>query len=91
MRRSLFGAPPHHPTMRQMVHPDTLDHLRIVGRANVAALNLIAANLHDVGFARSRVRILDSLLWMSHPATSLARSLPDWEHVIRFVEPRLQA
>ena len=70
---------------------EALDHLRIVGRANVAALNLIAANLHDVGFARSRVRILDSLLWMSHPATSLARSLPDWEHVIRFVEPRLQA
>ncbi|HEY4266876.1 MAG TPA: hypothetical protein VGM94_01670 [Galbitalea sp.] len=66
---------------------DVLDHLRQVGRNNADALALIAANLKDAGYARSRVRILDSLLWMSHPATSLARSLPDWEHVIRFVEP----
>lgn len=66
---------------------EVLDHLRAVGRANSDALGLIAANLKDAGFLRSRVRILDSLIWMSHPATSLARSLPDWEHVIRFVEP----
>jgi hypothetical protein len=66
---------------------DVLDHLRAVGRANADALGLIAANLKDAGYVRSRVRILVSLLWMSHPATSLARSLPDWEHVIRFVAP----
>lgn len=66
---------------------EVLDHLRAVGRANADALRLIAANLADAGIKRSRVRILDSLLWMSHPATSLARSLDDWEHVIRFVAP----
>jgi Family of unknown function (DUF6308) len=65
---------------------EVLDHLRGVGRANGDALGLIATNLKDGGFSRSRVRILDSLLWMSHPATSLAPSLPDWEHPIRFVE-----
>lgn len=66
---------------------EILDHFRGVGRANADALALVAANLADAGIQRSRVRMLDALLWMSHPATSLARSLPDWEHVIRFVAP----
>lgn len=66
---------------------EVLDHVRRIGRDNADALKVIAKNLSEVGHQRSRVRILDALLWSSHPATSLARSLDDWEHVIRFVRP----
>ena len=69
---------------------EVLDHVRQIGRDNADALKVIAANLQGVGLERSRVRILDSLLWSSHPATSLARSLDNWEHVIRFVRPETE-
>lgn len=59
-----------------------LDHLRAVGRANRNALWLIDAHLDKVGIRRTPVRVLDALLWASHPAAGLAPRLGRWLHIV---------
>jgi hypothetical protein len=61
---------------------ELLDHLRAVGRANRDALLLIDAYLDSVGIRRTPVRVLDALLWASHPAAGLAPRLRRWRHVV---------
>lgn len=60
-----------------------LDHVRHVGGTNLNALATIAAALRGVSIIRSEVRILDALLWSSHPAAGLASKLGTWEHRVR--------
>lgn len=67
-----------------------MDHLRSQGLANLDALAGIQAALErlrmpDTGepIIRSRVRILDALLWSSHPSAGLANKLNHWEHAFR--------
>lgn len=43
-------------------------HLRTEGRRNLETLRLLQDRLNDEGKSRSLVRILDALLWLSHPA-----------------------
>lgn len=57
-----------------------LDHLRSVGRTNLKALTTISAALTAVSILRTEVRILDALLWSSHPGAGLASKLGSWEH-----------
>jgi hypothetical protein len=59
-----------------------IDHLRSEGRRNLDALLGVQA---VVGrhYRRSLVRILDALLWTSHPAAGLAPALRGWQHVVR--------
>jgi len=65
-------------------HLDVLGHLRSVGVANRKALDLIAVSLAQAGLRpRSDVRVMDALLWSSHPAAGLAGELGGWEHAIR--------
>jgi hypothetical protein len=60
-------------------------HLRQQGRANLATLTAIKAELaaQDQPLERSLVRILDALLWSSHPTAGIAATLGDWEHRVR--------
>lgn len=60
----------------------TVDHLRIEGRRNIDELRFVRTALAR-HYDRSLVRILDVLLWASHPAAGLAPSLRGWQHVIR--------
>ncbi len=64
-------------------------HLRVEGRRNLDALRAIQAALRPA-HERSLVRILDALLWSSHPAAGIAPVLGGWEHVLRPVgsDPR---
>jgi len=57
-------------------------HIRAQGRANYVGLSLIQADLEEVHLLRSHVRILDALLWASHPASSLGPDLAQWERRI---------
>jgi hypothetical protein len=59
---------------------DLFAHIRSVGRDNLKALSLIQEDLRLEGIDRSRVRILDVLLWSSHPAAGLAPQLTAYEH-----------
>lgn len=59
-----------------------LEHVRRVGRDNLEALAIIAGMLEKVHIRRSDVRILDVLLWSTHPAAGLAAKLGRWEHRI---------
>lgn len=59
-----------------------MDHLRHTGRANLQALGSIAASLAGEQIVRTEVRILDALLWSSHPAAGLAPKLGAWQHAI---------
>jgi Family of unknown function (DUF6308) len=52
-----------------------VDHLRLVARENAAALADIQSSLTDLAFRPTRVRILDVILWSSHPRSSLHASL----------------
>jgi hypothetical protein len=61
---------------------ELLDHFRRVGRDNSEALSRIDAHLEKGGIRRTRVRILDALLWASHPAAGLAPRLGHWQHVL---------
>jgi hypothetical protein len=63
--------------------PALLDHLRDVGRANFEQLGEVRAALDNVGYRRTLIRILDALLWASHPDAGLAPQLGDWERVVR--------
>lgn len=47
-------------------------HLRAQGRNNIRPLREIQAELAGQAFERSLVRILDAILWLSHPAASIA-------------------
>lgn len=58
---------------------EVLGHVREVGRANASGLMAIAATLDKVEIARSEVRILDALLWSSHPASSLPFATATWQ------------
>ncbi|HEX2766788.1 MAG TPA: DUF6308 family protein [Candidatus Limnocylindria bacterium] len=62
-----------------------LIHLREQGRANLTSLTAIQRELadHPDRYERSLVRILDALLWSSHPTAGIAPGLKDWEHRIR--------
>jgi hypothetical protein len=62
-----------------------LSHLRAQGRANLATLTAIQEHLasQTTPYQRSFVRILDALLWSSHPTAGIAGTLGDWEHRIR--------
>jgi hypothetical protein len=64
------------PTMKVM------DHLRAEGRRNLDALVSVQANVAKQ-YDRSLVRILDVLLWTSHPAAGMAPTLRGWQHVLR--------
>ena len=60
------------------------ERVRTVGRANSQALSDIDDHLRARGIVgRSTVRILDALLWVSHPAAGFASSLDGWERVLR--------
>jgi hypothetical protein len=64
-----------------------VERVRDVGRANVDQLIRIRDHLAERGIeGRSLVRILDALLWLSHPAAGLSQALASWERVLR---PRL--
>ena len=59
-----------------------IDHLRAEGRRNLDALLAVQAAVSR-HFDRSLVRIMDVLLWTSHPAAGLAPALRGWTHVVR--------
>jgi hypothetical protein len=59
-----------------------VEHLRAEGRRNLEVLQAIQAALRPT-YERSLVRILDALLWSSHPAAGIAPALGGWEHVVR--------
>jgi hypothetical protein len=63
--------------------PVLLEHLRAVGRANLKQLLATKRHLGQHEYRRSLVRILDGLLWASHPDAGLAPKLGDWEHAMR--------
>ena len=58
-----------------------IDHLRAEGRREIEALRAIQANVAGQ-YDKSLVRIMDVLLWASHPATGLAPALRGRQHVI---------
>lgn len=57
-----------------------IEHLRQEGRRNLDILRATQSHLARLGIERSLVRILDVLLWVSHPAAGLSPRLADWEH-----------
>jgi hypothetical protein len=59
-----------------------IDHLRVEGLRNIDALRAVQANVSK-HYDRSLVRIMDVLLWASHPAAGLAPKLRGWQHVMR--------
>jgi len=56
------------PSIRAQEATRLVIHLRGQGRDNIHALKEIQAQLSAQGFERSLVRILDAILWPSHPA-----------------------
>jgi hypothetical protein len=56
-------------------------HLRAEAQRNRAALHRVRANLQAAAITRTLIRILDVLLWSSHPGAGIA--LSGWERVIR--------
>lgn len=54
-------------------------HLRREGAKNRVALGVASASLEKVNAYRTPVRILDVLLWASHPAARLGIGLATWE------------
>ena len=58
-----------------------VEHLRSEGTRNLSALRSIQ---HDISpHERSLVRILDIILWASHPAAGIAPTMSAWEQVFR--------
>lgn len=47
-------------------------HMRMQGRENLPALNAIQRRLREQGIDRPLVRILDAIVWFSHPAAGVA-------------------
>lgn len=71
---------------------DLVHHLRSEGRANLEPLRAIQASLaarkaDGRPIRRSLVRILDALLWATHPAAGLAPQLGRWEVRVTPVRP----
>ncbi len=69
-------------------------HMRQQGRANLESLHAIQAwlatqTIPKTGdrIVRTKVRILDALLWASNPSSGLAFRLGGWEHVVRVRGP----
>jgi hypothetical protein len=60
-----------------------IDHLRSEGRRNVLALESVRDLIAKDGYDRPLVRILDVLLWSSHPAAGLSPKLTNWTHEFR--------
>jgi hypothetical protein len=61
---------------------DLLLHLRTEAQLNRSALHQVQTNLQKAHITRTLVRILDALLWSSHPGAGIA-ALTGWERVIR--------
>jgi hypothetical protein len=59
------------PTRRAEIAWTLMAHLREQGRANLETLNGIRDELHRLGIARPLVRILDAIVWFSHPAAGV--------------------
>lgn len=59
------------PNLRAQEATRLVVHLRSQGRDNIRALREIQAQLSENGFERSLVRILDAILWPSHPAARI--------------------
>lgn len=62
-----------------------VEHLRAQGRANLATFRIIRSYLAERGIDRSYVRIIDALIWTSHPATlthPLIQLVEDWNGVL---------
>ncbi len=62
---------------------DLLIHLRAEAQLNRFALHQVQTDLQKVHITRTLARILDALLWSSHPAAGIAAALTGWERVIR--------
>ena len=61
-----------------------VERVREVGQANLDELRRIREHLRQQDIPnRTLVRILDALLWTSHPGSSLYPRLPGWERVLR--------
>ncbi len=60
---------------------ELLDHVRRVGRMNEPTLRLVGRQLRagEPSRRRTRVRILDGILWTAHPGTSLGYEPGMWE------------
>jgi hypothetical protein len=58
-----------------------VEHLRAEGTRNLAGLREIQSSIAPR--QRSLVRLLDILLWASHPAAGLGPSMSLWEHRLR--------
>jgi hypothetical protein len=61
---------------------ELLLHLRAEARRNRLALQQVQTNLQQVHITRTLVRILDALVWSSHPGAGIT-GLNGWERVIR--------
>jgi hypothetical protein len=61
---------------------DLLLHLRAEALRNRLALYQVQTNLQEMQISRTLIRILDALLWSSHPGAGIT-ALTDWERVIR--------
>lgn len=59
------------PNVRAQEATRLVVHLRRQGRDNIHALKEIQSQLSKQGFERSLVRILDAILWPSHPAARI--------------------
>jgi Family of unknown function (DUF6308) len=73
---------------------DLLLHLRAEAQLNRLALQHVQTNLQKAYITRTLIRILDALLWSSHPSAGIAMALASWERVIRpalRVAPRTEA
>jgi Family of unknown function (DUF6308) len=57
-------------------------HLRTEAQRNRLALHRVQTNLRKAHITRTLIRILDALLWSSHPGAGIA-ALAGWERVIR--------
>jgi hypothetical protein len=57
-------------------------HLRAEAQRNRLALHRVHTNLRKAHITRTLIRILDALLWSSHPGAGIA-ALTGWERVIR--------
>lgn len=57
-------------------------HLRAEAQRNRLALHRVQTNLQKAHITRTQIRILDALLWSSHPGAGIA-ALTGWERVIR--------
>jgi hypothetical protein len=54
-------------------------HLRAEGRNNLEPLRTIRVRLAEKGIERSLVRILDAILWLSHPGAGIGGTVRAFE------------